>query len=57
MTEFKQKIKSITLIPDRGGCFEIAFDNELVYSKLATDEFPNENAIMELAAKRMKAKS
>ena len=57
VTEFKQKIKSITLIPDRGGCFEIAFDNELVYSKLATDEFPNENAIMELAAKRMKAKS
>jgi selenoprotein W-related protein len=46
----------MTLIPDRGGCFEITMDGELVYSKLATDEFPNENAIMEIAANRLKVK-
>lgn len=55
MNEFKQLIKTMTLLPDRGGCFEISFDGELVYSKLATDEFPNENSILELARRRLKS--
>ena len=46
----------MTLIPDRGGCFEITIDGELIYSKLKTDEFPNEADIAEIVAKRLSAK-
>ena len=55
INQFKQKIKSMTLIPDRGGCFEIMFDGDLVYSKLATDEFPKEADILNLVSKRLNA--
>lgn len=51
---FKQRIASIKLVPAGGGCFEIAFDGELVFSKLQTDEFPDEVAIEALLRARLK---
>jgi selenoprotein W-related protein len=45
LNQFKQKIKGLTLQPSQGGCFEVTFDSELVYSKLKTGQFPDENAI------------
>jgi len=30
------------LQPSSGGCFELTIDGDLVYSKLATEEFPEE---------------
>lgn len=45
----------MTLIPATGGCFEFSLDGELAYSKLATGDFPNEKAMLELVAKRLSA--
>ncbi|MCP4194364.1 MAG: hypothetical protein GY768_27460, partial [Planctomycetaceae bacterium] len=30
-----------------GGCFELTIDGELKYSKLATDEFPDESVLVD----------
>lgn len=56
ISTFKTRIKSFTLIPAGGGCFEISFDDDLVYSKLDTDEFPDEMAIEALLKSRFKPK-
>jgi len=50
---FKQKIASLSLEPGAGGCFEITFDGETVYSKLETGSFPEEESIVALAAERI----
>ena len=34
--EFQTETESITLIPSRGGAFEVTVDGDLIYSKLAT---------------------
>jgi len=36
LTEYKGKIKDITLIPDGGGKFEVTANDQLVYSKIQT---------------------
>ena len=51
---FKTKIKGFTLIPSGGGCFEVVINGELVYSKLETGQFPDEAAIADAVAKRLK---
>ena len=40
------------LIPGKGGCFELTVDGDLVYSKLKTGEFPNEQVILDKLASR-----
>ena len=56
LTEFKQKIDALELIPGGGGCFEIEQDGELIYSKLETGEFPDEASIVESVGTRLKNK-
>ena len=34
------------LEPSSGGCFELTVGDKLVYSKLSTGEFPDENAMV-----------
>jgi selenoprotein W-related protein len=51
---FKRKVTGLTLIPATGGCFELTVDGELVYSKLATGEFPNEMTIMQTLQTKVK---
>ena len=34
------------LIPSRGGCFELTVGGKLLYSKLATGEFPDEDKLI-----------
>ena len=46
----KQKVSGLTLEPSSGGCFEITVNGELIYSKLATGEFPKEDEIMKQLA-------
>jgi selenoprotein W-related protein len=41
-------------MPAGGGCFEVAVNGELVYSKLKTGEFPDEQAIVKSVTERMK---
>ena len=34
--EFEHQIDSVTIIPSRGGVFEVTADEDLIYSKKAT---------------------
>jgi len=49
----KDKIGSVKLVPSGGGCFELSLDGDLLYSKLQTGSFPDEDAIVELLADRL----
>ena len=53
LTEYKQKLQSLELVPSDGGCFELTIDGELVYSKLDSGEFPDEGAMMAAVGKRL----
>ena len=54
LSEFKQKVNDMKLIPGKGGCFEVTVDGELVYSKLKTGAFPDENKILKQLQSRSK---
>ena len=54
LTEYKQRIKGMTLIPGGGGCFELSVGGELIYSKLKTGQFPDEQTMLEAVGKRLK---
>lgn len=54
LTTFKQSIRDLKLIPSQGGCFEVKANGELIYSKLATGEFPEEDLIVEAVGKRIR---
>lgn len=45
------RIKDFQLIPSKGGCFELAVDGKLVYSKLKTGQFPNDEDMVEALGK------
>jgi len=53
LTQYKQQLESMELQPSSGGCFELSLDGELVYSKLATEEFPDEAAMVALVGERL----
>jgi selenoprotein W-related protein len=36
MEEFEHNISSLTIVPSRGGVFEVTVDGDLIYSKKAT---------------------
>ena len=52
LSALKRKVASYELVPGTGGCFELTVDDELVYSKLATGEFPDEEALLAQVAAR-----
>jgi selenoprotein W-related protein len=54
LTEYKQRIKDLKLIPEGGGCFELSLNGELLYSKLKTGQFPDEGAMLAEVGKRLK---
>ena len=35
LAEFEQSVESVTLIPSRGGVFEVVVDDRLIFSKKA----------------------
>ena len=50
MEALGNKIKDFKLVESRGGCFELTVDGKLVYSKLKTGQFPDdEQLVVELA--------
>ena len=53
LTRYKQQLKGLELEPSSGGCFELSIDGELVYSKLATGGFPDDQAMVDLVGKRL----
>lgn len=54
LTEYKQRIEGLELEPSSGGCFELTVDGALVYSKLASGQFPDEAAIVTEVGQRMR---
>jgi selenoprotein W-related protein len=54
LTEFKQQLQGLELQPSSGGCFELTVDGQLVYSKLATGQFPDEQAMVRELRQRLK---
>ena len=40
ITEFKARIKRLTLVPSDGGRFEVRLAGVLIYSKLESGRFP-----------------
>ena len=56
LSQYKQQIREMKLIPASGGCFEITVDGELIYSKLQTRQFPEEKWVLETVAARLKKK-
>ncbi len=54
MRQFKQSIDELALLPSDGGRFEVKVNDEMIYSKLATGQFPDniaiEDAVRQLAS-------
>lgn len=53
LNEYKQTIDMMELEPSAGGCFELTVAGELVYSKLRTGEFPDEDQMIAEVGKRI----
>jgi len=53
LPRFKQKLTGLELQPSSGGCFEVTVNGELIYSKLKTGEFPDEDTIVAEIAGRL----
>ena len=51
---YKQKLKDVKLIPAGGGCFELTVNGELIYSKLATGKFPDEQWAVDAVGAKLK---
>jgi selenoprotein W-related protein len=47
LLKLKQKIGSLRLIPSSGGVFEVTVNGQKIYSKIATGQFPEPNAIVD----------
>lgn len=56
MTAYKQQIGDFKLIPAAGGCFELSLNGDLVYSKLNTGKFPDEQWVLDTVGARLKKK-
>ena len=54
LNTFKQKIRDMKLVPSGGGCFEVTINGELVYSKLKSGQFPDEQDIVDAVETRSK---
>jgi len=54
LSQYKLQIERLELVPDRGGCFELSVDGDLIYSKLKTGEFPDEEAMIGSIGKQLK---
>jgi selenoprotein W-related protein len=53
MDAFGQQFGALKLIPSDGGRFEVTLDDDLVYSKLKTGDFPENKEILGQIRARM----
>ena len=54
LATYKQQIRELKLIPSKGGCFELSLNGDLLYSKLKTGEFPDEEWAVKAVGQRLK---
>lgn len=45
------------LVPSSGGCFELTVNGELLYSKLKTKQFPDEQWVLDTLGAQLKKKT
>jgi selenoprotein W-related protein len=57
LNTYKQQIQDLKLLPSSGGCFEVTVNGELIYSKLKTKEFPDEQWVLNMVGARLKKKA
>ncbi len=48
LSELKFDIKPLTLVPGKGGIFEVLVDGKSVYSKAETGQFPEPEQVLKL---------
>jgi selenoprotein W-related protein len=53
LSTYKQRIEGLKLVPSSGGCFELTVNGDLVYSKLETGEFPDEQWVIDTVGARL----
>ncbi len=53
MPRYKRQIGRYSLIPSKGGCFELTVGGKRLYSKLETGKFPDEDAIVAAVGKAL----
>ncbi len=53
LSTYKQQIAEMKLIPSAGGCFELKVNGELLYSKLDTGRFPDEQWVLQAVRTRL----
>ncbi len=46
LPRFKRQVPQLALIPSTGGCFEVTVGGKLLYSKLETGQFPDEETLL-----------
>ena len=56
LTTYKQQIHELKLVPSGGGCFELSINGDLIYSKLKTGKFPDEQWVLDAVGARLKKK-
>jgi selenoprotein W-related protein len=54
LTTYKQQIRDYKLIPASGGCFELSINGDVIYSKLKTGKFPDEQWVLDAVGARLK---
>ena len=55
--DYKQRISRLSLVPSSGGVFEVRVNGNDIYSKRATGEFPEEDAIAAEVGKLLPSRS
>lgn len=55
LKDLKLDLENLKLIPSKGGRFEVWVDDQQIYSKLETGEFPDEDALLAEVRKRRAA--
>ncbi len=55
LTEYENELESFTLIPSRGGVFEVWLDDQLIYSKKQTRRHAEAGEVLSLLRDRIGA--
>jgi selenoprotein W-related protein len=55
LPRYKLAIHRFVMIPSKGGCFELSVGGKLIYSKLDTGSFPDEDELIEAVGKAIGA--
>jgi selenoprotein W-related protein len=54
LSQYKQRLEGLELQPSSGGCFELTVDGDLLYSKLSSGSFPDEQTIVDEIGRRLR---